>query len=295
MGGITVLMSSAEEPKKDVLTRRDFLCGATAIMAGVSIFNSDVPSQGTNAPVIKALDDPTIRHGKVTFRSGTDTIDGYLSRPKARGRYPLVLVVAGNKISEEYIPNTTAILAQGGFVGLAPNIFSLQTDSMSAEEKQKIFRTEITDEHVFRDLQAGIDYVKKQSFVKRRRVGVTGFCFGGRIALMFAARSREVGAVVPFYGTLRLPPEANRPIGPFDVVDRISAPVQGHYALKDAGIEQADVKKFFEMLQKQGTKTELYNYEAEHGFFAYTRPVYNADAAKVAQSRMLRFFEKHLR
>ena len=288
-------MSSAEEPKKDVLTRRDFLSGAAAIMAGVSVFNSDVSSQGTNAPVIKTLDDPTIRHGKVTFRSGTDTIDGYLSRPKARGRYPLVLVVAGNKISEEYIPNTTAILAQGGFVGLAPNIFSLQTDSMSAEEKQKIFRTEITDEHVFRDLQAGIDYLKKQSFVKGKRVGITGFCFGGRIALMFAARSREVGAVVPFYGTLRLPPEANRPIGPFDVVDRISAAVQGHYALKDAGIEQADVKKFFEMLQKQGTKTELYNYEAEHGFFAYTRPVYNPDAAKVAQSRMLRFFEKHLR
>jgi dienelactone hydrolase len=49
------------------------------------------------------------------------------------------------------------------------------------------------------------------------------------------------------------------------------------------------------MLQKQGTKAELYNYEAEHGFFAYTRPVYNADAAKVSQSRMLRFFEKHLR
>lgn len=288
-------MSSAEEPKKDVLTRRDFLCGAAAIMAGVSVFNSDVSSQGTNAPVIKALDDPTIRHGKVTFRSGTYTIDGYLSRPKARGRYPLVLVVAGNKISEEYIPNTTAILAQGGFVGLAPNIFSLQTDSMSAEEKQKTFRTEITDEHVFRDLQAGIDYLKKQSFVKGKRVGITGFCLGGRIALMFAARSREVGAVVPFYGTLRLPPEANRPIGPFDVVDRISAAVQGHYALKDAGIEQADVKKFFEMLQKQGTKTELYNYEVEHGFFAYTRPVYNADAAKVAQSRMLRFFEKHLR
>src|SRR5688572_30483990 len=126
-------MSSAQEPNREIVTRRDFLCEAAAIVAGVSLFNSEVLSQQTNAPIIKALDDPNITHGKVTFRSGADTIDGYLSRPKANGRYPLVIVVAGNRISEEYIPNTTAILAQGGFVGLAPNIFSLQTDSMSGE------------------------------------------------------------------------------------------------------------------------------------------------------------------
>ncbi len=280
---------------KENITRRDFLCGAASMIAGVSMLNSEVLNQQTNAPVIKALDDPNITHGKVTFKSGADTIDGYLSRPKAKGRYPIVIVVAGNTISEEYIPNTTAILAQGGFVGLAPNIFSLQTDSMSADEKRKIFITQITDEHVFRDVQAGIDYLKKQPFAKRKRIGITGFCFGGRIALMFAANSKEIDAVVPFYGTLRLPPEANRPVNPFDVASKIKAPVQGHYGLKDTGIAQSDVKKFFEMLQAQGTQAKLYNYEAEHGFFAYTRPVYNAEAAKLAQNRMLEFFRQHLK
>ena len=288
-------MSGIEEQNNGNLTRRDFLCGAAAIVAGVSMPGSEVMSRQSNVPAVKALDNPNITHGTVTFKSGTDTIDGYLSRPKAKGRYPLVIVVAGNQISEEYIPNTTAILAQGGFVGLAPNIFSLQTASMSAEEKRKIFTTQITDEHVFRDVQAGIDYLKKQSFVKPTRVGITGFCFGGRIALMFAARSKEVDAVVPFYGNLRLPPEFNRPVNPVDIVSKIKAPVQGHYALRDAGIEQTDVKKFFETLQAQGTKAELYNYEAEHGFFAYTRTVYNADAAKLAQSRMVEFFQKHLK
>ncbi len=280
---------------KEKITRRDFLYGAASIVAGVSMLNDEVMSQQSNAPVTKALDDPSVIHGKVTFNSGADTIDGYLSRPKAKGRYPIVIVVAGNAISEEYIPNTTAILAQGGFVGLAPNIFSLQTDLMSAEEKRKIFTTQITDERVFADIQAGIDYLKRQTFVKRKHIGITGFCFGGRIALMFAAQSKEIDAVVPFYGTLRLPPEANRAVNPFEIVGKIKAPVQGHYALKDAGITQSDVKKFFDILQKQGTKTELYNYEAEHGFFAYTRPVYNAEAAKLAQSRMLEFFKKHLK
>jgi carboxymethylenebutenolidase len=183
---------------KGNFTRRDFLCGAASMIAGVSMLNAEALSQQTNAPVIKALDDPIITHGEVTFKRGADMIDGYLSRPKAKGRYPIVIVVAGNAISEEYIRNTTAILAQGGFVGLVPNIFSLQTDSMSAEEKRKIFITQITDEHVFRDIQAGIDYLKRQSFVKRERVGITGFCFGGRISLMFAARSKEIDAVVLF-------------------------------------------------------------------------------------------------
>lgn len=280
---------------KGKFTRRDFLGAAASMIAGVSMRNSEALSLQTNAPVIKALDDPTITHGKVTFRSGADTIDGYLSRPKAKGRYPIVIVVAGNTISEEYIPNTTAILAQGGFVGLAPNIFSLQTDSMSAEEKRKIFISQITDEHVFGDIQAGIDYLKRQSFVKRERVGITGFCFGGRISLMFATVSKEIDAVVPFYGTLRLPPEANRPVNPFDVVSKIKAPVQGHYALKDTGIAPSDVKQFFEMLKAQGTLAELYNYEAQHGFFAYTRPVYDGEAATLAQHRMLEFFRKHLK
>ncbi|HKR01268.1 MAG TPA: dienelactone hydrolase family protein [Pyrinomonadaceae bacterium] len=280
---------------KEKITRRDFLCGAASTMAGVSMLNSEVLSQQTNAPLIKALDDPGITHGKVTFKSGAGTIDGYLSRPKAKGRYPIVIVVAGNLISEEYIRNTTAILAQGGFVGLAPNIFSLQTDSMSADEKRKVFINQITDEHVFRDVQAGIDYLKKQSFAKRNRIGITGFCFGGRIALMFAAKSEEIDAVVPFYGNLRLPPEFNRPVNPFDIVSDIKAPVQGHYALTDTGIPQSDVKKFFEILQAQGTRAELYNYEAEHGFFAYTRPTYHAEAARVAQNRMLEFFRQHLK
>src|SRR5438105_1353194 len=138
--------TDTEEENNENLTRRDFLCGAAAIVASVSMLSSEVMSEQSQVPVVKPLDDPTITHGKVTFKSGDDTIDGYLSRPKAKGRYPIVIVVAGNQISEEYIPNTTAILAQRGFTGLAPNIFTLQTDSMSADEKRKVFVTQITDE-----------------------------------------------------------------------------------------------------------------------------------------------------
>ena len=87
-----------------------------AVLAGVAVAASSrqeatAQERPVSAPT-RVLDDPTIVHGRVHFvHNGSETIDGYLARPKAGGRYPAVLVVAGNKISEEYIPNTCAALA----------------------------------------------------------------------------------------------------------------------------------------------------------------------------------------
>jgi dienelactone hydrolase len=121
-------------------------------------------------------------------------------------------------------------LAQAGFVGLAPNIISLQLDSMTAQEKRDVFVNKITDEHMFEDLLAGADYLKSQPIVKRGRMGITGFCFGGRCALMFAATSKDIGAAAPFYGNLKTPAFANRSLDPVDLVKQMKVPIQGHYA-----------------------------------------------------------------
>src|SRR5262245_22546660 len=93
-----------------------------AILAGVAVTcHEDANAQERAVPPpTRVLDDPTIVHGRVRFvHNGSETIDGYLARPKAGGTYPPVLVVAGNRISEEYIPNTCGALALAGFVGLA--------------------------------------------------------------------------------------------------------------------------------------------------------------------------------
>lgn len=82
-------------------------------------YKSKTANAQTKQPETRVLDDPKVQHGRVTFKhNGAATIDGYLARPKAEGIYPAVLVIAGNKISEEYIPNTCAALALAGFVGL---------------------------------------------------------------------------------------------------------------------------------------------------------------------------------
>lgn len=210
------------------------------------------------------------------------------------GAIGVVLVITGSSIRDEYIANTTAMLAQAGFIGLAPDIFSLQADTMSAEEKREVFAKEITDQRIFQDIRAGLHYLEGQPFVKPGAVGITGFCFGGRCALMFAAESKDVGAVVPFYGNPRTPPLANRTLDPLDVMNRIKSPVQGHYVRNDSDIPLLQVEELEQTLRTQGTPVEMFLYDAGYGFFAYERSSYNAEAAALAWSRTARFFKRHL-
>ncbi|MFN7943777.1 MAG: dienelactone hydrolase family protein [Blastocatellia bacterium] len=287
-------MSDFGELVREEITRRDFMHAAAAL-TGFCLLDCEATAQQANVPFSNALADARVVQEAVTFKSGADTIDGYLARPRAKGKYPIVLVIAGNKIAEEYIRNTTALLAQAGFVGLAPNIFALQLDTMSAEEKRQVFSDQITDERIFRDLQAGIDFLQPQPFVKRGKVGLTGFCFGGRCALMFAAQSKAVGAVVPFYGNLKTPAFAKRAVDPLDLIKQMKAPIQGHYALNDAEIPLAQLRNFEQQVRAQGTPVEMFTYEAAHGFFAYTRASYQAAAAQLAWERARQFLQKHLR
>src|SRR5215470_13892790 len=283
-------MPNPSEADVKKVPRREFILKATSV-AGLCLLNCEVSAQEVETPKIaKALDDPNVVHRRVTFRSGGGDIDAYLSRPKKKDSYPIVIVIAGNSIDEEYIQNTTAMLAQNDFVGIAPNIYSLQKPTMTAEEKRRVFVEQITDERIFQDLQASIDYLKKQTFAKANRVGIMGFCFGGRCALMFAAHSKEIDAVVPFYGNLRTPAFANRKQDPLDVLDKIRVPVQGHYSENDSEIPSEQLKTFEETLKNHKTKVEIFTYNAPHGFFAYTRRSYDAEAAQTSWQRTAEFF-----
>jgi carboxymethylenebutenolidase len=301
-------MADAGDARTKGLTRRGFICGAAAAAAAASVSVLGQTAFSQRPEEARAINDPSITHGKVEFKSGDHLVDAYLARPVKRGRYPAVIVLPGNWITEPYLPETAAMLAQGGFVGMVINTFYLfpkratfeESRQIPWEETQKILREQITDELIYTDTQAGVRFLKSQPFVKKGQLGVTGFCFGGRNALLFAARSPDIGAVVPFYGPVVPIPgvtRAERPLQPLDadVVKRIRVPVQGHYGTKDRAVELQSVKQFEQALRAQGTPVEIYTYEAEHGFFAYNRPTYRPEDARLARTRMLAFFKKHLK
>lgn len=272
----------------DRTDRRSFLVGATAIIASLAIPQGQGVNAQTSQPETRVLDDPKIQHGRVTFRhNGADTIDGYLARPKTEGIYPAVLVIAGNKISEEYIPNTCAALALAGFVGLAPNIFHPLPDSTpSNNEAYAKFLANHTELDLLDDIQSGVSYLRAQTFVQAGGLGVVGFCMGGRLAMLFGARSREIDAVVPFHPA----PMKEREVA------RLRVPVQIHHGTADRAVSVSETQKTEKVLRAQGTPVEVFLYEgADHGFLAYTRQFYKPDAARLAWTRTTQFLRKHLR
>jgi carboxymethylenebutenolidase len=235
-------------------------------------------------------------HGRVTFKSGTEDLDAYLARPNKKGRFPVVVIVPGNPPYEDYVRNMTAMFAQIGFVGIAPNIYSVQKGATTLEQLRKILAEKITDEKIFRDIRSSISYAKREGFGKANRVAVTGFCFGGRCALMFAATyPKEVRAAVPFYGNLKTPAFANRKVDPIDVATSITVPVQGHYAEQDSEIPLTQLKDFETALKKKNRDDQIFIYAgASHGFFAHTQPTYNPEAAKLAWQRTAAFLKEYL-
>jgi carboxymethylenebutenolidase len=267
--------------------RRAFLIGATATVAGLRDLQAQGANSQTKPPETRVLDAPGIVHGRVTFKhGGKETIDGYLARPKADSVYPAVLVIAGNRITEEYIPNTCAALALAGFVGLAPNIFHPLPDSARTPEEMRKALADHADLDVLADIQAGADYLRGQSFVKAGGLGILGFCYGGRMAMLYAARSREVDAVVPFHPGKVTQAE----------IARLKAPVQTHCGTADRNVPVADIKELEMILRAQATPVEVHLYEgADHGFLAYTRPYYKPDAAMLAWARTIQFLQKHLK
>ena len=270
--------------------RREFL--ATTAVAIVGLAAAKASGQQTKYPhdekvVTRVLDDPTITHGTVMFQHNKkDTIDGFLARPKAEGSYPAVIVIAGNVITEEYIQNTCAALAVAGYVGLAPNIFHTLTPEAQTPEERRRATIGHSDSDSLLDINAGIDYLRKQPFAKTASMGVVGFCYGGKLALMLGSRSREIDAVVPYHPGPATDEETLR----------LKGPVLIHQGTADRALPKGQTEDLEKRLKARKIPVQVYWYEgADHGFLAYTRPFYKPAHAKLSWQRTISFLDRHLK
>jgi len=273
--------------------RRAFLAGSVAMavggLAGPALGQTAAAASPAPAalPPTRVLDDPRAVHGPVTFtHNGQPGIGGYLARPRAEGIYPAVIVIAGNRISEEYISNTCAALALAGYVGLAPDIFHFLPDSAQTMEAMRAAGANHSDGDVMNDLQAGIECLRAQPFVRKAIFAALGFCYGGRMAMLLGARSREIDAVVAYHPGAVTAAE----------IARLSVPVQIHCGTADRNVPLAQVQALEAMLRAQHTPVELHLYPgADHGFLAYTRPPrYDPMAGALSWERTTAFLHRNL-
>jgi carboxymethylenebutenolidase len=144
------------------------------------------------------------------------------------------------------------------------------------------------------DLDAAVAWAKTTGKADTAKLGVTGFCWGGRIVWLYSAHNPNVKAGVAWYGRIVNPADPLHPKHPIDVVADLKAPVLGLYGGKDTGIPLDTVEKMRTALKAAGKPSEIVVYpDAPHGFYADYRPSYTKTSADDGWKRLLEWFKKN--
>jgi len=208
----------------------------------------------------------------------------------------VVLVVQEIFGVHEHIRDVARRLAHLGCFAIAPELYFRQGDptrAQSIEQLRDDIVSKVPDEQVLADLDATLAWSIGHGG-DATRVGVTGFCWGGRITWLYAAHQPAVKAAVAWYGRLAGPSNALQPRHPLDVALSLKAPVLGLYGGQDSGIPVGQVEQMRHALHEEGSTSQIVLYPgAPHAFHADYRPSYRAEAARDGWQRLQQWFARH--
>jgi len=280
------------EPKSE-LSRRELLL--TTLAAGFALAVRPISAQTITT------DTENLIAGMIDVQAADRTIPAYRAMP-ARGRnFPVVLVVHEIFGVHEYIKDICRRFAKLGHMAIAPDLYVRQGDVANLPDFQEIIRrvvARVPDAQVMSDLDATYRYARGTGKANRRKLGVTGFCWGGRIVWLYAAHNPQLKAGASWYG--RLVPNANSPRNtlqpqhPIDITARLRAPVLGLYGANDGGIPNETVEQMRQALRASNSPSDIMLYpNMPHGFHADYRESYRPEQAAEAWRRMLEWFRRH--
>jgi carboxymethylenebutenolidase len=248
-------------------------------------------------------DDAGLLLDNVVIAEGGERLPAYVARPAGKGRYPAIIVVSEVFGVHEYIRDVCRRFAKLGYVAIAPafffradpaNTLATTTDFSAI---QKIVATAHNDQ-VMGDVGATLDWLQQQAFVDKKRLAVTGFCWGGAVVWMSVDRFPALKAGIAWYGRLSPPAPGtfmadDKRKWPLQIASELHTPVLGLYGGKDQGIPAADIDKMRAALLAAGqTEDQLIVYpEAQHGFHADYRSSYDKAAAEDGWARALAFLK----
>ena len=232
-------------------------------------------------------------------------LPAYVARPDGDGPYPVVIVVSEIFGVHEYIRDVCRRLAKAGYAAIAPAFFVRVEDPAPLSDMTRIQQIVAAAgyEQVMGDLSATLEWASLQAWANTDKVGITGFCWGGKVVWQAAARFAAIDAGVAWYG--RLAPAANATPEqvasgqpwPVDLAADLKAPVLGLYGEQDRGIPLASVEAMRAALQRAGqseSRIDVYD-DAPHGFHADYRDSYRAADAADGWAKLLALFGAKLK
>jgi carboxymethylenebutenolidase len=274
-------------PRTD-FSRRGFL--TTSLVTGFTLATGPV-----NAQHVIVTDADGLAAGEVTVPVAEGRIPAYRAMPAAGAGFPTVLVVQEIFGVHEHIKDICRRFAKLGYYAIAPELFARIADTaqLGSLDAARAAAGKVSDKDVMADLDAAARFAAGEK-ADATRLAVTGFCWGGRIAWLYAAHNPQLKAAAAWYGQVQGPKTELRPQHPLDLVAELKAPVLGLYGGADQGIPPADAEKMRAALTAAGKEGEIVIYDgAPHAFNADYRPSYREEAAKDGWQRLLAWFKQH--
>ncbi|MCU0956474.1 MAG: dienelactone hydrolase family protein [Hydrogenophaga sp.] len=237
--------------------------------------------------------------GEVMIDVNGFSMPAYRAAPAGKTGLPVVLVLSEIFGVHEYIADTARRLARAGYLAIAPELFVRQGDAQSYGEMAKLIAeviSKVPDAQVMGDLDATVKWAAANGG-DTGRLGVTGFCWGGRKTWLYAAHNPAVRAGVAWYGRLVGPVNELTPRHPVDVAGRLHGPVKGLYGGADTGIPLDTVDKMKAALAAGNAAARASTFvvypDAPHAFHADYRPSFRREAAEDGWKRALDWFRQH--
>ncbi len=270
------------------LDRRQFVDRLSTYAVGgitvASLLKALMPNYQDNIQV--SQDDPRLKSAYIEYQSpnGGGTIKGLLSKPAgADGKLPGIVVVHENRGLNPHIEDVGRRAALAGFISLAPDALTPLGGYPGNDDDGRSLQRQRDRNEMLEDFIAAFHFIKDHEQCTGK-VGVVGFCFGGWISNMMAAKIPELAAAVPFYGGQ----------APIEMVPDIQAPLLLHFGELDTRVNEG-WPAYEAALKKHGKEYQAFIYEgANHGFHNDTTSRYDKEDAELAWKRTIEFFKEKL-
>ena len=279
----------ADPQRDDGLSRRMFVM--TSLASGFAVASSPVLAE------VITTDTKGLVAGEVRIPVAGGQMPAYRAMPSKPGKYPVVLVVQEIFGVHEHIKDVCRRYAKLGYFAIAPELFARQGDVSKMTDIGQILSTvvaKVPDAQVNADLDATVAFARASGRAQADRLGLVGFCWGGRAAWVYANHNPKLKAAVAYYGLLDGMKSDIKPQDPIDFASDLKVPVLGLYAGTDAYVKAETVEKMSAGLRKSGSGSEIVVFpKVDHGFNADYRPTYDKTTATYAAKLAHNWLKDH--